>query len=155
MRTQEEIVAKIKEDTSLFHFYAEALFPFLEYTYAMQVVDPQLGLQAEEHQAQYVALSEENVLGALTSYMNFAWGKVENHRGISAGRSVEKCSAYVWLLGNDDLLAAVATAEYAQYGAPKLAIICRSYNLPIPDDEDTQRMIHGEPCGASPTCGCA
>jgi hypothetical protein len=90
----------------------------------------------------------------LESYMRFAWGKVEDHRGISASRSVDKIMEMAWLLGRDDVVQVIEDAAYEQYGAPKLAAACSLLGLPIPDDEGTQNMIRSLPC--HPCCeeGC-
>ena len=53
-------------------------------------------------------------------YLIFAVDKIEDHRGISAGRSVDKLREYAWLLGRDDVVSAMETASYEQYGAPKV-----------------------------------
>lgn len=152
MRTQEEIAKRIKDNTSLFNFAGEALIAFLDYEHGLPLLEGPMS--KEKWDSTKLALTEEGVLTELREYMEFAWGKVENHRGISASRSVEKCNAYVWLLGNDTVLADVEAAGYAQYGAPKLAVICRAYDLPIPDDGAVQRMIQGERCGNHDECGC-
>jgi hypothetical protein len=101
------------------------------------------------------SLDLEPVMTELGDYMEFAWGKVADHRGISANRSVDKVGEYVWLLGLDDLLAEMEAADYPQYGAPKLAVVCQALMLVIPDDEGIQRMIQGLPCepGCDEGCG--
>ena len=152
MRTQDEIVAHIRDDKSLFNFAGEALVCFLDFEHAKPFLVGDATEAAWDEQR--TPFTEEAVRSALADYMDFAWGKVEDHRGISASRSVDKCSSYVWLLGDDATLAAVEAAGYAQYGAPKLAVICAAYGLPIPSDEAVQRMIRGEACGSYDACGC-
>src|SRR5277367_4801730 len=99
--------------------------------------------------------SLEDALGELREYMVFAWGKVEDHRGISAGRSVDKCAAWAWLLGRDDVYKAAHDGKnYAQYGAPALKLICEAFDLPVPADKGLQRMMRGEPCTDNCGNGC-
>jgi len=65
----------------------------------------------------------------------FGWGKVRNHRGLSADRTILKMKAWLWLLGDDELEAFAADyANYPQYGAPILKAICEKYDFPIPED---------------------
>jgi hypothetical protein len=91
----------------------------------------------------------------MRDYMEFAWGKADDHRGLSAMRSVEKFKAWVWLLGNDKLVEFCEDDDhYAYYGAPVLQRICQEYSFPIPDDAGIQRMMKGLPCKDGCTSGC-
>jgi len=87
--------------------------------------------------------------------MEFAWGKIEDHRGISANRSIEKMEAWLWLLDDEETLAALEEAPYKNYGAPKLKVICDKYGFPVPQDETIQNMIASRPCreGCQDGCG--
>jgi hypothetical protein len=153
LRSQEEIAAKYKETEGEFlNFAGDVLLPCLDFEHARPFLKPEV--TEAEWDKERVRPTKESVLGELRNYMDFAWGKVEDHRGISASRSVDKLSAYVWLLGDDATLSEVEEAGFAQYGAPKLAVICRAYDLPIPEDEGIQRMIRGESCGSYEDCGC-
>lgn len=99
--------------------------------------------------------TEESLTDEVRRYMEFAWEKVRNHRGISASRSVDKIGEMAWLLGREDVVQAMDTAQYEQYGAPKLAAACTLLALPIPEGEDIQNMIQGRPCysGCDEGCG--
>lgn len=152
MRTFEEIAARCSKPTSLLGFDADALLGFLPFEYAKSLLKPETDGAAWD--AQLPPLTRDAVLAEMRSYMEFAWGKVDDHRGISASRSVEKMEAWLWLLGEDDLLREVEAAGYAQYGAPKLKLICERLSFPIPDDEDIRRMSRGERCTADYGCGC-
>jgi hypothetical protein len=168
MRTQDQIVARMQADDPLFGWARDVLIEFLDYEHARpflkedttpeqwaEVLDEAFrqihGFGSTHHPA---ILGLESAQKALATYMRFAWSKVEDHRGLSAGRSVDKCTAYAWLLGDDACVAAVEAAPYPQYGAPKLAVICRAFNLPIPDEIWAHNMIAGERCGADYECGC-
>ena len=54
-------------------------------------------------------------------YMEFAWGKANNCRGISAGRSVDHFRSWLWLMGTDGF-DKISTDEYEFYGKPVLVI---------------------------------
>ena len=58
-------------------------------------------------------------------YMKFAWGKANNRRGLSAGRSMDHMSAWLWLLGHDE--AADAVLAYDMYGKGWLRAICEAF----------------------------
>jgi hypothetical protein len=124
MHTRQEIADhfEVVKEHDLLGFTGEVLLPYLEYEqvkpYLMPDVTPEQWAPAE--------LTEEAVLAEMHSYMDFAWEKVRDERGISASRSVEKMGAWLWILGRDDLLAAVDAAPYAPYGAPKLRVICKA-----------------------------
>jgi len=126
-------------------------------------LDDALPLMSEEAVAKYTAHPEkwnnssfdrETVLAQMREYMEFAWGKVDDHRGLSAGRSVEKFEAWVWLLADQETLDKMNAADYPQYGAPKLAVVCEAYGFPIPDDEGIRSMIQGLACHADCENGC-
>ncbi len=99
-------------------------------------------------------MTRDAVLAGMREYMPFAWGKVEDHRGISAERSVTKMEAWIWLLKDDEVLERVKAASYTQYGAPKLKVVCEQYHFPIPDSEAVRRMASGEQCSNSCENGC-
>lgn len=64
--------------------------------------------------------------------MEFAWGKANGCRGLSAGRSLEHMQAWVWLMGDDDFwseLDASIEHAYQYYGKPQLVLICNHYGL--------------------------
>lgn len=97
----------------------------------------------------------DHIVASVRHYMAFAWGKVRNHRGLSAGRSVEKVGAWLWLLGHDPCDIYDTDEDWGQYGAGCLARACVLLGLPVPDGEDLARMIRGEPCvpGCDEGCG--
>lgn len=82
-------------------------------------------------------------------YMSFAWGKCLDHRGLSASRSIEHFRNWFFLAEDAEALRIVEETQYAPYGAPILAAICKHKGWPIPeDDEDNQlrRMLEGGCC---------
>lgn len=68
---------------------------------------------------------EEAVKAEMLNYMAFAWEKANNCRGLSAGRSLNHMSAWLWLLGHDK--AAEQIREYDLYGKPWLRAICEAF----------------------------
>lgn len=154
MRTSEEILQKIKDSYSddMFGFATSALIEFLPFDLAK----PFLVETAKEEEWKVTPSTHEAIVAVMRDYMAFAWDKVWDHRGISAGRSVEKMAAWAWMLGDDDLVAQIVDdANYPQYGAPALAIVCRKFDFPIPDVEGLHRMIRGDTCEPGCDMGCA
>lgn len=150
MRSQDEIVAHIKANSGFMDFTCGALLEYLDFERAREFLDGDTTAEKWEQKS----AGREAILDAMRDYMEFAWGKVEDHRGISAKRSVDKMRAWTWLLGDEETLKAFDAADYKNYGAPKLAVICKAYGFPIPEGSDIQRMIAGEPCGSMEGCGC-
>ena len=165
MRTQSEIADLIREQRQIpLHFGPEALMDYLDYSHAKEFLKPDItseqwdglergiGGNAPNHTRM---LGEADIPEQMAGYMSFAWGKVDDHRGISAGRSVQKLAALAWLTGDDEILPFSEDSDnYAQYGASILKHICEKYNLPIPDDEGLLRMAQGLPCVEDCEQGC-
>src|SRR5258708_17431040 len=120
-------------------FTGEALVTFLTFDEAAEVRAKDITAEAWAETTKL--RTREAILAEMTEYMAFAWGKVENHRSISASRSVTKFKAWVWLLGDPDL-----TADYPQYGAPILREVCERFGFPIPEGSGLPRMANGDPC---------
>jgi hypothetical protein len=57
--------------------------------------------------------------------MPFAWEKANDCRGLSANRSIEHMTAWLWMLGDD--LADKMDGLYEYYGKPCLRAICEKY----------------------------
>lgn len=137
-------------------FWTEVCCRYLSYDdiqafYRTAEKDPTSGLTRavwEDHQHE---LSDAVVLSDMRTYMaEYGWPKAVGHRGISASRTVTKMDAWAWLLGRDDVRAAMAQAPYAMYGAPKLLRVCTLLGFPIPTGGDDAKiasaMAAGQPC---------
>ena len=151
MRTPEEIVAKCQDKDDWLGFTAQALAPFLAFEQAKPLLKEDA---SPDNWCAPKPLTREAVLADMREYMTFAWDKAWNHRGISAGRSVTKMEAWIWLLGDDAVLKGVESTSYENYGAPKLALICQTYGFPVPDEEGIRNMIAGKPCCPDCDQGC-
>jgi hypothetical protein len=150
-RTQEEILARIEaiDDEDFFGFRREVLIAVLDYEHARQFLKE--GTTPEEWAEEQVT----DVEAAAFGYYGFALGKIRDHRGISANRSVDKLAEYAWLLGRDDVAAAMDAAEFPQYGAPKVAAFAKGFGLDWPTEVAMVRMSSGLPCedGCMDGCG--
>jgi hypothetical protein len=152
MRTDEEILARVAAvagDDFLGTTRGELLcrLPF-------EVAKPVLKADATDDGWKVLPREREAILKEMHGYADFAWGKVRDHRAISAGRSLDHYRGWIWLLGDDEVLAAMESIDYPNYGAPQLAFICRHYGIPIPEGDDLKRMSEGDTCKPGCDYGC-
>ena len=135
MRTQEEILQRIKDrqqDDILgfeWPYYVDALF----YEHAKQFLKP------EYDASDWNTKTIDRIRQEATDYMPFAWGKANDCRGISAGRSISHYVAWLWLLGEDfdDI------EEYEFYGKSELIRICEYLNIDHAQYDDGVRVNTG------------
>lgn len=58
------------------------------------------------------------------NYLTFAWGKANDCRSLSAGRSIEHFQAWMWLAGRDDIVEILSDGDrYCYYGKPLLVMV--------------------------------
>lgn len=107
----------------------------------------------DEHKDKCPALTKENVEKRLRDYLPFAFEKALGHRGISASRSVQKISEWLWILGEGNLESfARNDRNYANYGVPVLKRIAGHFAVPLPDE--IAEWEDGKPCCAGCENGC-
>lgn len=135
MRTQEEILKRIEEVKNQDFFGTERndLVDYLTYENAKQFLKE--GVTKDEWNKDK-KLNNENILKEMLDYMDFAWGKAIDERGLSASRSLSHYSAWIWLLddGNFEEFNNQKENNYAMYGKPVLKWICEKYNFPKRSD---------------------
>jgi hypothetical protein len=152
VRTQDEIVTRMKaiEPDDFLGFAREVLLDALDFEHAKPfLVDDATPEKWAEAMVELGPLEEQ-----AKDYLAFAYGKADDHRGISAGRSVSKMTEFMWLMGRDDVVVAIESVPYPQYGVPKLAVISRLTGWPGPEGEELERMARGEPCRPDCMEGC-
>jgi hypothetical protein len=127
--TQDEIVARIearKETADMFGFEMGDLLEWLDYEHAKPYVKPET--DPEKWQREYKPLTREAILEIMKDYMEFAWGKANDYRGLSASRSICHYTAWTWLAGDHELNKFVANDDnYQHYGKEILVKICEHY----------------------------
>lgn len=162
MRTPEEVVERIKEEQQKFlSFQPSVLAMYLPFNLLKQVLKQVAKKDADLADWAPLPLTRERILFDMGQYMAFAWEKAINHRGLSAGRSVDKMRAWLWLLGEENDLVSFVNSDdnYPNYGAPILKRICEAFDLPLPEKdyelEMATRMAQGLPCedGCKEGCG--
>lgn len=146
--TQDQIVERIAAvaENDWLGFRREVLVQALDFAHAK----PFLRDGVTEDQWPTTDLAAE-----AAEYLTFAIEKILDHRGISANRSVDKLCEYAWLLGRHDVVSAMESVGFAQYGAPKVKAFAVGLDLPWPDDPALARMAAGESCypGCDEGCG--
>jgi hypothetical protein len=157
MRTPQEIVDRIKkvQPDDMFGFQLGDLLPYLPWEQAKEFLNEEGKKEFEGGKWKYEEPTKENITKVVREYMEFALGKAENHRGLSAGRSIEHFKAWIWLLGDEDY-GAINWDEYENYGAPILRQVCERYGIPFPmDNKGLERMSRGLSCreGCDEGCG--
>jgi hypothetical protein len=122
MRTEEEIVHRIREiqlsGRDLFGAETGNLLTQLEYPEAKEFLRPEV--TESEWQPETLQASKEAAVG----YVPFAIGKMDKHRGLSAGRSIDHMRGWIWLHGNDAEVKEFELTSYTNYGAPKVKLFC-------------------------------
>jgi len=128
IRTQREILTRIKqrEKSDPFGFETGNYFEFLTF----EIAKPFLKDTATEKDWGEVTSADHATVSAkMQDYMEFAWGKANNCRGLSASRSIAHMIAWSWLI-SDELGAEVERLEkyhYSHYGKGILAALCEHH----------------------------
>ena len=145
MRSETQVLERVKEvtDDDVFGWRKEVLIIF---GLSFEAAKPWLKDDATGEG--WLNRDESEARDAVVDYLEFAIGKAYDHRGISASRSIDKLTEWLWLLGEDDLLFAFEEADYQAYGAPKLQVLVDAWGAKNPDLESRkwQRMLEGGCC---------
>jgi len=158
VRTDAEILARIRElETSdIFKWESNLLITFLPFALAR----PLLAERNVHHTDAWI--DQDRSVGALIEkmrlFMDVALEMVINHRGTRTQRSVDYLHAWIWLMGDEAMLAFMDDPDhFPQYGAPILKEICRRYDFHwVSDHPGLERMAQGKVCQAQgcPFRGC-
>lgn len=127
MRTQDKIVARIDEikEWDIFGFQTGDLISFLDYEHAKKYLNEDTG---EDEWSEHVTdPTEGNIKKTMEDYMEFAWDKANNCRGLSASRSMSHYMAWIWLLGDEEVKYFGNLESYQYYGKDNLVKICERY----------------------------
>lgn len=124
MRTQQEIVDRIevRKEHDFLGFEVGEYVNFLDYDHAQ----PYLKVGVTPDQWAKVRSSCADIKNIMADYMEFAWDKAKNCRGISAVRSIMHYQAWLWIEGSTEAMNLIDDiADYSAYGKPELRKICR------------------------------
>jgi len=121
MRTDQEILAKIQDvcHRDWMGTIRGDLIGCLPFETAKEFLKPETTVEAWVPERR----DREAVIARMLDYMPFAWEKANDCRGLSAGRSMDHFTAWIWLIG-DDL---GNLSDYQFYGKDNLVKICEKY----------------------------
>ena len=128
-RTDEEILQRIKgiERLDWLGFKTQVLVVNLSFEAAKPFLKDEIAAEEWAEDTSGVGTPAEE--GA--KYLPFAIGKIENERGISANRSVQKFAEWAWLDGEDDLAVQIDDDQnYGWYGDRAVRLYAEHYGLP-------------------------
>lgn len=122
-RTPEEIVARVNElkDTDWMGTQRSTLIIYLEYEQALPFFADPDKLTKEEWDDDRTKVLDTPV-ETMRKYLDFAWDKANNCRGLSAGRSLDHMAAWTWLMGATPEWIEQTFSNYKQYGKLQLAL---------------------------------
>lgn len=131
-KTSEEIVGKMNSNEDILDFGKDVLIDYLDYEHVKPYLKEE---KVEELKNSWKPITDLRVCAQdFLDYMVFAWGKAEDERGISSSRSISKLSAWMWLLGRDDLRRLLEDEDlYNPYGAPALIKCCEELGIEVPN----------------------
>lgn len=133
MKTQKEILQRIDKiaDSDFFGVIRSDLICFLEFENAKPFLDD--NVTEKEWAEIYKEPTPENIKAKMKEYLDFAFEKANGQRGLSAQRSMDHYSAWIWLLGEENYFGNVR--QYYNYGLPHLNKI-REYLADETDSTD-------------------
>lgn len=126
--TEDQILARIHEveDSDVFGAQRADLIGYLSFEKARPFLMPEVTKEMWVPNA----FTREQVIAEMRQYMGFAIGKAEDERGLSAPRSIDHFRAWLWLLGDVEMLRFADDGDnYPMYGKPILRRICEKYGF--------------------------
>ncbi len=136
VRTEEEIIKRIK-NAGWFDFAAEVLVDYLSWKNAKQfykddyVKEVESGKREKPKKITDIYETAQDFL----DYMVFGWKKALDKKGLSAIRTINKLSHWLWLMGREDLERLIQNDElYNPYGTPALIAVCEKMGIKVPED---------------------
>ena len=85
-------------------------------------------MEFEEYRANLKELTIEDTVQDMLDYLVFGWTKIEDQRGLSAGRNVMKLKVWFHILSRQDLVN-IISQEYTNYGRDNMLEIFEKLSL--------------------------
>ena len=148
MRNEQETIEQYRKEEKEVFSFAEDLLEFVTFEAAKEFIEPKLlkDYESGKEKWTFTKPTRANILKKIRDYMEFALGKAEDHRGLSAERSIEHFKHWVWLLGDKDYKT-IDWENYTNYGTPILKQICEVYEIDFPEDNHKLvSMSQGKKC---------
>ena len=122
-RTQQEILDRIKavKNDDIFGHQRGDLVDYLECDNAMPFIS--VDKVSKEQWRTVVVDNLKTPKEQMIAYMPFAFEKANGKRGLSASRSLEHYTAWLWLDGDEEIWPTLE--DYENYGKDHLVTICK------------------------------
>ena len=117
MKTQKEILEKMKAlvNYDSFGWIRNTLVTALNYENAKKHLKEHV---TKEYWDSIYLKTDEDVIRKMRDYLDFAFDKAHNQRGLSACRSMDHYIAWLWLIGENSRFGDLS--NYSHYGIPQL-----------------------------------
>jgi hypothetical protein len=130
MKTSAEIISQIDayEDDDFFGVKRSTLIDALPFAEAKPWLKEGV-TESDWESGKNRLRTDDDVKAAMLDYMEFAWGKANDCRGLSTGRSLDHMEAWLWLFDTSLYEELVISREenYAYYGKPQLKLVCEVF----------------------------
>ena len=128
MRTQEEIVKRFEEVDDIFGTQKSDLLDFMTFENGRQFVTKEYSAKVDSGEETWVQKTDAK--SEILGYLNFAYGKAEDERGLSAARSMLHFKTWIWIDDQkfyDEIVWMID--DYTDYGIPTLNKIAEHYSF--------------------------
>lgn len=125
-----------KSKEEIFCNKIEVLYHYLPFNLVKEFLEKEIVEEIESGKRVWTQITDiyETVQDFL-DYMVFGWMKALESRSLSASRTIAKLSAWLFLLGREDLSTTIERSDlYAWYGIPALIKICEELGIEVPQD---------------------
>jgi hypothetical protein len=137
LRSIDEIKEQIKENSKkIIDFSNEVLYYYMPFEEVKKDFNDDFVKKVETGKETWNQITDvKEAAQDFVDYMNFAWSKAMDQRGLSASRSIDKLSTWLWLMGRDDLVQIITDDSlYNPYGAPALIEVSKRMKISVPKE---------------------
>ena len=126
MRTQEEILARFEKSDDFFGTQKGDLLSYMEFEFAKPYLKEDYVKKVESGEEKWEVSTDPKK--EILEYLDFAYEKAENERGLSAGRSMLHFKTWIWLDDEKFYNKVIDLIDnYTNYGIPALNKISEHY----------------------------
>lgn len=127
IRSKEEILNYYKQDSGF--GFKEDVLEYLPFDDVKQFYKEDFVKAIESGQEQYITKTDPLI--EAKEYLEFAWGKANDRRGLSAGRSISHFLNWFWLVDENfyEKLLRLEDECYSPYGKPILVIVSEKLGI--------------------------
>ncbi len=128
IRNQEEIKVRFQKVSDLFGTQKNDLINYMTFDNAKTFLKEEYVKEVEAGTVKWVISTDPKK--EILDYLDFAYNKAENERGLSAGRSMLHFKTWIWLDDNSFYGEIVDDIDnYTNYGIPTLNKIAKHYGF--------------------------